>query len=138
MSIDMRRLIPSPLPALPETLMVKAGYIRHCVEAGRTCYHRRLNDPAFPRFHALVAVQERGMEIDLHFDALDSITHKGNHGQPWAYEGGRVDEEMRRILQAINERPPVGQINHPQHTTFSTKFPEDVKRSIFEILFRFK
>ena len=34
-------------------------------------------------------------------DALDSINHKSNHDQPWAYEGGRVDEEMRRMIQAM-------------------------------------
>ena len=93
--------------------MTKAGYVRHCVEAGKTCYHRRLNDPAFPRFHALVSVRSQGMEIDLHFDALDSITHRGNHNQPWAYEGERVHEEMRRILLSISGEKTLGQINHP-------------------------
>lgn len=97
----MRRFIPNPLPVSPDTLMQRAGYVRHCVENGKTCYHRQLNDPTFPRFHILVTIQAKGMVIDLHFDALDSITHHGNHGQPWAYEGGRVDTEMHRILETI-------------------------------------
>lgn len=109
----MRRMIPSPLFALPEALMLKVGYIRHCVENGRTCYHRQLNDPAFPRFHALVSIRTNGMEIDLHFDALDSITHRGNHDQPWAYEGGRVDAEMQRILEIVAGKPSIGLVNHP-------------------------
>lgn len=109
----MRRMIPSPLSALPEALMLKAGYVRHCVENGRTCYHRQLNDPAFPRFHALVSIRPSGMEIDLHFDALDSITHRGNHDQPWAYEGGRVDAEMQRIMESITDKSKVGQVVHP-------------------------
>ena len=109
----MRRMIPSPLPATAETLMLKAGYVRHCVEGGKTCYHRRLNDPAFPRFHALVSIRVSGMEIDLHFDALDSITHRGNHDQPWAYEGERVESEMQRILETITGKTGIGHVVHP-------------------------
>ena len=93
--------------------MLNADYVRHCVEAGKTCYHRRLNDPAFPRFHALVSIHENGMEIDLHFDALDSITHKGNHDQPWAYEGGRVNGEMQRILEMISSGQKLRQVIQP-------------------------
>ena len=119
--------------------MVRAGYVRHCVEAGKTCYHRRLNDPPFPRFHALVSVRSQGMEIDLHFDALDSITHRGNHGQSWAYEGGRIDDEMRRILQVASGEELLGQVNHVHLSALSSKPPAPKKdRSLFEILLRFK
>ncbi|TAL50762.1 hypothetical protein EPN81_01860 [Patescibacteria group bacterium] len=108
----MKRLLPHPLPATPEALMTKAGYVRHCVEAGRACYHRSLNDPRFPRFHAYVSMDDRGMEIDLHFDALDTINHKGNHDKAWAYEGGRVNEEMRRLLEAIQGQDSLKKIYH--------------------------
>lgn len=108
----MRRFIANPLKDTPETLMKKTGYVRHCVENGETCYHRQLNDPAFPRFHALVSIRTNGMEIDLHFDALDSITHRGNHDQSWAYEGGRVNIEMQRIMETITGNSDVGHVVH--------------------------
>lgn len=110
----MKRLLPDPLPDTPEVLMRKAGYVRHCVEAGRACYHRCLNDPPFPRFHLFMSMSPRGMEIDLHFDALDSIHHKGNHDQPWAYEGGRVNEEMRRVIQAMCGNACLKKFYHPE------------------------
>lgn len=109
----MKKLLPLPLPAPPETLMKKAGYTRHCVEAGRACYHRRLNDPRFPRFHVYISLNNRGMEIDLHFDALDSINHKSNHDQTWAYEGGRVNEELHRMIQAMYGLSSLKEIYHP-------------------------
>ncbi|PJE77092.1 hypothetical protein COV05_00580 [Candidatus Uhrbacteria bacterium CG10_big_fil_rev_8_21_14_0_10_48_16] len=133
----MRQLIPHPLSNTPEALMNKAGYVRHCVETGRACYHRRLNDPPFPRFHAYVSTNEKGMEIDLHFDALDSITHKGNHDQTWAYEGGRVNEEANRILTAICGQLPHKEIYHaPGHPLSSSHLPTKKKKSLFEILFK--
>lgn len=52
------------------------------------------------------------MEIDLHFDALDTINHKGNHDKAWAYEGGRVNEEMRRLLEAIQGQDSLKKIYH--------------------------
>ncbi len=135
----MRRFISNTEKQTSDALMARAGYVRHCVESGRACYHRRLNDPAFPRFHALVAVRGQGIEVDLHFDALDSITHKGNHDQPWAYEGVRVDEEMRRLIQAMRGAPSLGSINHPMHATGRTTVPPSKpKRSLFEILFTYK
>ena len=109
----MKRSIPHPLLDTPGALMARAGYVVHCVVQGRTCYHRSLHDPVFPRFHALVAVNEKGMEIDLHFDALDPIHHQGNHDQPWAYEGGRVDDEMRRVLECVCGRECLKQVYHP-------------------------
>jgi hypothetical protein len=117
--------------------MTKAGYVRHCVEAGRACYHRRLNDPAFPRFHAYISLNTHGMLIDLHFDALDSINHKSNHDQPWAYEGGRVDEEMRRIIQAMCGIVCLKKIYHPPEPDSPTVTPEPrKKRSLFDLLFK--
>lgn len=112
----MKRLIPHPLPGTPDTLMARAGYVRHCVEAGRACYHRSLNDPPFPRFHAFVSLNDRGMEVDVHFDALDSIGHAGNHDQSWAYEGGRIDEEMQRLLDAMCGKGCLKQAYHPSES----------------------
>lgn len=135
----MKRRLPHPLPAPPETLMTKAGYVRHCVEAGRACYHRRLNDPRFPRFHAYISLNDRGMEIDLHFDALDNINHKGNHDQPWAYEGGRVDEEMRRLVQAMCGLVCLKEIYHPPEPTPHVVIAGPMKkRGLFELLFKSK
>lgn len=77
------------------------------------------------------------MEIDLHFDALDSITHKSNHDQPWAYEGGRVDEEMHRLLAILMGESVVGQTNHPNTARASSSaLAPKSKRTLFEILFK--
>lgn len=133
----MKRLIPQPLPDRPETLLTKAGYVRHCVETGRACYHRRLNDPPFPRFHLYVSQANGGMELDLHFDALDSITHKGNHDKAWAYEGGRIDEEMRRIVKVFYEGTGVKQVYHPLGQPVQACAPrEKKKRSFLDFLLR--
>jgi hypothetical protein len=86
-----------------EAIMKRLGYSYHCGRDGRPCFHRQLNDPAFPRFHAYVVLKDGSLEIDLHFDALDSITHKGNHEQTWTYEGGRVTSEMQRITQILEK-----------------------------------
>lgn len=108
----MIRLIPHPLSDSPDALMIKAGYVRHCVKGGRVCYHRRLNDVPFPRFHIYVALRDHGMEIDLHIDAAN-LEHKGNHEEAWAYEGGRIEEEMHRTLDMIYDRGRIGKINQP-------------------------
>ena len=133
----MKRLLPHPLPGTPDALMTKAGYVRHCVEAGRACYHRRLNDPRFPRFHAYISMNDQGMEIDLHFDALDSINHKSNHDQPWAYTGGRVDEEMQRLLQAMAGIGCLKQIYHPPDPSGPNSGVLTKKKlSLFDLLFK--
>lgn len=133
----MLRVLPHPLPDLPEILMKKADYTRHCSEAGRGCYHRWVNDIPFPRFHAYMSVDDSGMRIDLHFDALDSIQHKGNHDQPWAYEGGRVNDEMRRIMDVMCGRIVVKQINQPSSPAGREPVPtKKKKQSLFDILFR--
>lgn len=133
----MKRLIPHPLPDTPERLMAKAGYLKHGVEAGRTCYHRRLNDAPFPRFHAYLGINPRGMEIDLHFDALDSIQHKGNHDQSWSYEGGRIDDEMRRMIAAMQGQVGLKEVYHPSGApTQPADLQQKKKRSLFEILFK--
>ena len=133
----MKRILPHPLPDTPQSLMTKAGYIQHCVEDGRPCYHRRLNDPPFPRFHVYISMTPHGMEIDLHFDALDSIHHQGNHAESWAYEGGRVNEEMHRMVEAMCGRICLKQIYHPSDLP-SPKILDAPrkKRGIFNLLFK--
>ena len=131
----MKSFIPAPLSTPPDTLMKKGGYERHCVEAGRGCFHRRLNDPPFPRFHAYVRVRDNGMEIDLHFDQLD-LKHHGNHDQDWAYHGGRVEAEMSRLLEAIRGHGAPGHVNAPNQTPDDTPSNPPKKRSLFQILFK--
>ncbi len=132
----MLQFIPHPLQDSPDTLIQKAGYVLHGVEAGRTCYHRAINDVPFPRFHVYVEVTPRGMAIDLHFDALD-IRHKGNHGETWAYQGGRVDGEMGRILGVLCGDACLGKVNQPFGTGLCCQEPAPKKKkSLFDILFR--
>lgn len=83
--------------------MKQLGYFYHCIDDGRSCYHRRLNDPQFPRFHAYTSEQDGSLEIDVHFDALDEIHHRGNHDRSWAYEGGRLVQEMARINDVLEK-----------------------------------
>ncbi|KKW33055.1 MAG: hypothetical protein UY76_C0010G0012 [Candidatus Uhrbacteria bacterium GW2011_GWA2_52_8d] len=109
----MKHVFAHALTDQPETLLSRAGYVMHCVEAGRACYHRPLNDARFPRFHLYVRIVNSKMEIDLHFDALDSIRHKGNHDQSWAYEGGRVSTEMHKIVETISGNVRPNTISHP-------------------------
>ena len=82
-------------------------------------------------------MNDRGMEIDLHFDALDSIEHKSNHDQPWAYEGGRINEEMRRLLEAMCGRGCLKEIYHPSGPPVPTgALPPKKKPSLFDLLFK--
>ncbi|MBI2475184.1 hypothetical protein HYV69_02030 [Candidatus Uhrbacteria bacterium] len=97
----MVKLFDGPFSDSVEAVMKRLGYSFHCGRDGRPCFHRALNDPEFPRFHAYVIHKENGIEIDLHFDALDSIEHKGNHEHSWSYQGGRVIGEMQRITKVI-------------------------------------
>ena len=88
-----------------QSVMQKMGYTYHCGKDGRPCYHRQLHDPPFPRFHAYVSEENGRVEIELHFDADDIVDRQGNHDQPWAYEGGRVEVEMQRINDILAGRP---------------------------------
>lgn len=97
----MKKRFVLPLGLYSERVMQRVGYTYHCGTDGRPCYHRQLNDPEFPRFHAYVVETNGIMEINLHFDAHDIVERKGNHDQQWAYEGGRVGEEMRRISDIL-------------------------------------
>lgn len=77
------------------------------------------------------------MEIDLHFDALDSITHKGNHDQPWAYEGGRINEELFRVVEAMSGKACLKEIYRPPSPASPTgALPPKKKPSLFDLLFK--
>lgn len=132
----MRYRIPQPLPDTQDVLMERAGYVRHCVEASKTCYHRSLTTHRFPRFHALVSLASGDMEIDLHFDQYD-FKGKSNHQKAWAYEGGRVNGELQRIIGTIKVAPKARYVNQPNHSKLRARAPKlKTKRSIFEILFK--
>ncbi len=131
----MWQYISKPLPAPPFTLMEKAGYAQHCVEDGRICFHRRINDVPFPRFHLYLSILQDGIELDLHFDQL-SIDHSSNHNEQWAYQGGRVDQELRRIVEVIKGKPVYGEINKPlyQDTVRTPTAKQTKKRGLFDLI----
>ncbi len=116
-----------------QRMMQRVGYTYHCGKDGRPCYHRQLNDPPFPRFHAYVIEQNGRMEVDLHFDAHDLIDQKSNHDQPWAYKGGRVEQEMQRISDVIEGRPivQVAGIDRIQ----KNERPKRERKNLFDLLF---
>ena len=128
----MRKLFPCSADDSVDALMSRIGYTFHCTHDGRPCYHRRLNDPRFPRFHAYVSRTHDGIAFDLHFDALDSIQHKGNHDQSWAYEGGRVYDEMRRVTDVL-EGQPVSKVSGTQnlHKLIRPKPPKKTLLDLF-------
>jgi len=133
----MKYVFPCQLGDTPDVLMARAGYVRHCTETGKMCYHRQLDYLPFPRFHAYVTLINQGMLVDLHFDAQDDLHHKGNHDKHWAYEGGRIDGEMRRIVDEIQEKTVKATIHKP--TDGSSPKPQEhrtKKKSLFEILFK--
>jgi hypothetical protein len=131
----MKSFIQGPLTDTPDNLMKKGGYDRHCVELGRACFHRKLNDTPFPRFHAYVSVRDNGMEIDLHLDQKN-INRKGNHDQDWAYHGGRVEEEMKRLNGVIKGQNTIGHVNAPTYILDNEPQEAPKKRSFFQILFK--
>jgi hypothetical protein len=132
----MRYCIPQPLPDSQDALMQRAGYVRHCVEAGRTCYHRSISAHRFPRFHALVSLASGDMEIDLHFDQYD-FKGKSNHQDSWAYEGGRVTGELNRLIETIKNPKKNRQVNRSSQCSITERVAKPKqKRSIFEILFK--
>lgn len=130
----MKRVFPGPLEGAPEELMNKVGYQRHCFDNGRVCYHRRIHDPMFPRFHAFVRVVEAGLEIDVHFDQLN-LERNSDHQSDWAYEGGRVSDEMDRIMRVLRGVETLKQIPRQENVTPSKSLAKP-RRSIFDILFR--
>lgn len=132
----MKWVLSHPLSDTPDNLMKCAGYVRHCTDAGRACFHRLLNDPPFPRFHAYVSISKNGMEIDLHIDQFDPIKHKGNHDKSWAYEGGRVNGEMGRIVSILRGETRPQQVNQSQQPHGPRPNPTKPKRpSLFDVLF---
>jgi len=133
----MKNVLKHPLEDSPDNLMKRVGYVRHCTEAGRACFHKRLNDPPFPRFHAFVAVNDKGMEVDLHFDQFDSLKHKGNHDKDWAYQGGRVNGEMNRIFRILKgEDTSSKTVNQSTARTITIPKSASKKKGLFEILFK--
>jgi hypothetical protein len=129
----MRKHFALPAHTSTEDVMRRVGYTFHCGKDGRPCYHRQLNDPPFPRFHAYVVEVNRQMEVDLHFDALDVIDHRSNHDQAWAYRGGRVEDEMRRITDILDgQKAPC--VAGTERLEKKSK-PEKTREDFFDLLF---
>ncbi len=106
----MRKFIPGPLEISQNKLMKKLGYSYHCSNEKYPCYHRRLTPMPFPRFHAMAYEKDSGIMIEFHFDQ-DNLHGSSNHDKEWAYTGGRLDSEVRRmnkILKRNNKKRIVG------------------------------
>ncbi len=132
----MKTLIPGPLLDRPDKLMQNAGYVFHCTEDGKPCYHRQISNEPFPRFHAYVTTNNQGMEIDLHIDQLN-LDHSGNHQHEWAYEGGRVRTEMNRLIGIISGARGGKKVNQPKHSLNNpaTEKPKR-KKNLFDLIFK--
>ncbi len=131
----MKRIVPGPFEQSVQALMQKVGYTFHCTADGRPCYHRKINDPAFPRFHAYVIRKGEGIEVDLHFDRQDPINHKGNHQEAWAYTGARVSTEMARIVDELTGKTKRAQV--PGAENIEPRPPKpNPRKGYFDILFK--
>lgn len=131
----MKAVVPIIKGQTIDRLMEQAGYSRHCVQGGKSCYHRRLCDPAFPRFHALIRILDNQIEIDLHFDQKN-LNQKGNHDKPWAYQGGRVNGELSRIVEVLRGMRKKATINSPNGYQHKKKAESSKPKNLFQILFR--
>ena len=118
-----------------QTLMNYAGYRYHCVTNGKACYHRRIWEAYFPRFHAYVTREDSGLTIELHIDQANA-QGKGNHDKAWAYSGGRIEEEMEHIINTIEHGQRIGQVNKPRNPTPTIKSKPPKPRSLLDVLFR--
>ena len=98
----MRKFIQGSIEISHDNLMKKLGYNLHCSKEDIHCYHRKLGQEPFPRFHAYLQKSKSGIFIDIHFDQ-DNLHGQSNHDKEWAYSGGRVDEEIRRITSVLND-----------------------------------
>jgi len=105
----------------------RVGYFFHCIEGNLYCYHRPLHDHAFPRFHAFISQKKRGLKVDLHIDAHDTLHHRGNHQQTWAYEGGRIEAEMSLISDSF-EGQTIAQVSGAKQLKKSVQTPQPRKR----------
>ena len=123
----MTKIFSGPFAESIDTYLKRAGYLYHCTEEGKFCYHRRLNDLRFPRFHVYVAQKNNKVQISLHIDAQDSLNHRGNHKQPWAYHGGRIEQEMSRISDSF-EGQLVAQVSGAKHLKKIVPSPSARKR----------
>lgn len=132
---NMKKRFALPQPKEAQSIMAKLGYQYHCSKDGRPCYHRPWNDARFPRFHAYVTDGDSWMEIDLHVDALDTIHHRGNHNQSWAYEGGRISQEIRRITDVIEGTARPRFVAGTQPLAVQPKNSKRMINSIIDFLF---
>ena len=119
-----------------EQIMEQAGYEYHCNDDGKPCYHRMICEHEFPRFHAYISQIKSNLVIDLHFDQYN-MNHKSNHGESWAYEGGRVYNEMHRIIDVLKRDVQPTNINQSQRNPLKKKTkPKKKTFNVIDLLFR--
>ncbi|MFA6908694.1 MAG: hypothetical protein WC289_02280 [Patescibacteria group bacterium] len=82
----------------PMVFFQRCGY-----HTGRNgSYERRLNRGIqFPRFHVYLENQGDTLRISLHIDAK-APSYEGTSAHAGEYEGPLVEQEMKRIQDAIN------------------------------------
>jgi hypothetical protein len=126
----MRKFIEGPIETTQDNLMKRLGYNLHCSKEKYPCYHRRMTPDPFPRFHAYAYEKNLGILIDLHFDQAN-LGKQSNHDKEWAYSGGRIEDEIRRInsvLRRGNKKRIIGS------EKLSVKKKKPGKKSLFDVL----
>lgn len=89
----------------PQNFMRRAGYaVFNDPNTSRASYTKRLARDYYPRFHVYIEEdKDNRQSIDLHLDQKKS-SYAGAHAHNAEYEGGRVEEEGRRLEGLIKNQ----------------------------------
>lgn len=85
----------------PRITMQRAGYYEFSdPHDGQISYIRRLGSNYYPRFHVYLDIRNDQWRINLHLDQKQP-SYGTAHKHSGEYDGELVEEEMERIIAAI-------------------------------------
>lgn len=99
----MKMVVRGKLPDTHHNIMRKIGYGQVVDPRAREIsYQRRLASGRYPRFHVYLGGTSNEMVIKIHIDQKKA-SYKGHTAHSGEYEGPLVEEELKRIQQAITQ-----------------------------------
>ena len=124
----MKIYFPFDFQENPQVFMRRAGYgMFNDPNTGITSYTKRLDRDYYPRFHVYIETdKENKTSINLHLDQKKA-SYQGSHAHNAEYEGGRVDEEGRRLEGLIK--------NQKDNQEYIESQKEEKKKGIFSAFF---
>jgi hypothetical protein len=111
----MTKFIAGPLPDRSWNLLRRMGYAEQKVVGEEIGFTRRLQQEAFPRYHAYTEEKDGGMVINLHLDQR-ATTHGRQRAHGGEYSGMLVEREMQRLVEGIERMrtpPPAPRREEP-------------------------